>query len=431
MTHAFTRARKLAVALTAAVATSAIVAPAAHAKPEDPDSGEKTEQVAPPAPAPPTPQQTALDAASADLLAAQMQATTAKAELADAQKAVEENKAALAAAQLQSQQSREIEAQATIELTTAGYKTQESLYALETLVRSSYLNASSSSMPAWAWVVLGKGEDLANQTIVDKAEANATNSTTNDYVDRSEDSKLSERLAAKAGQAREDRQAAEAETAARLAAAEQLGNNVAAVSERAAQLEATQAARVVEAQKLVDADRRRVERLAREADNIASDLHDAVNNLPEAQRKLLEAAIGGMVRPGTGTITSPFGMRFHPILKYTKLHTGTDFSVADGNAYAAASGVVLSSAKNPAYGNLVTIGHGKLNGKNIETWYAHLAVSNVKAGDVVQRGQSIGKIGSTGYSTGPHLHFEVRVDGTPEDPMIYLAGAPSPVAVKP
>ena len=135
---------------------------------------------------------------------------------------------------------------------------------------------------------------------------------------------------------------------------------------------------------------------------------------------------GEMVRPGTGEVTSPFGPRFHPILHYVKVHTGTDFSAGDGIAYAADDGVVLFTEFNTAYGNMTVIDHGKIGGLRITTLYAHQSAVGVKPGDAVIKGQAIGVIGSTGYATGPHLHFEVRIDGEPFDPMPFLEKAKLP-----
>ena len=88
-----------------------------------------------------------------------------------------------------------------------------------------------------------------------------------------------------------------------------------------------------------------------------------------------------MVRPGTGEVTSPFGPRFHPILHYVKVHTGTDFGAADGIAYAADDGVVLFTEYNTAYGNMTVIDHGKVGGLRITTLYAHQSAVGVKPGD--------------------------------------------------
>jgi murein DD-endopeptidase MepM/ murein hydrolase activator NlpD len=136
---------------------------------------------------------------------------------------------------------------------------------------------------------------------------------------------------------------------------------------------------------------------------------------------------GQLDRPGRGVVTSPYGMRYHPILHYVKLHTGTDFAKADGIVYAADDGVVLITELNVAYGNMTVIGHGDdATGHGLSTLYAHQAAFFVKPGDHVKKGQPIGLIGATGYATGPHLHFEVRLDGKPVDPAPYLVGVPLP-----
>ena len=116
-------------------------------------------------------------------------------------------------------------------------------------------------------------------------------------------------------------------------------------------------------------------------------------------------------------ITSPFGMRYHPILKVNKMHTGIDIRAASGTKiFAANSGTVIKAGWNNSYGNVVMIDHGG----GIVTLYAHNSKLLVSTGDVVSKGQNIALSGSTGNSTGPHLHFEVRVNGEYKDPMGWL-----------
>jgi murein DD-endopeptidase MepM/ murein hydrolase activator NlpD len=129
---------------------------------------------------------------------------------------------------------------------------------------------------------------------------------------------------------------------------------------------------------------------------------------------------GTFIRPGHGAITSPFGMRYHPILHYTKLHTGTDFGHDDNVIQAADDGVVIMTVFNRAYGNMTVIDHGTIDGRHITTFYAHQSRFLVKEGQRVKKGDVIGVIGATGYATGPHLHFEVRDDGAVEDPAPWL-----------
>lgn len=132
--------------------------------------------------------------------------------------------------------------------------------------------------------------------------------------------------------------------------------------------------------------------------------------------------IGGKIgwpSPGYYKITSPYGYRNHPILKKKKLHTGIDIAVPSGTSVVAAnSGKVIYAGYNGGYGNTVIIDHG---GK-ISTLYAHNSKLLVKVGDQVEKGKAISKSGSTGLSTGPHLHFEVRENGQHVDPMKYLSG---------
>ena len=120
--------------------------------------------------------------------------------------------------------------------------------------------------------------------------------------------------------------------------------------------------------------------------------------------------------PGHHRITSPFGYRIHPILKYRKLHTGVDIGAPNGTpVVSAASGTVIASRFMGGYGNCIMIDHG---GK--VTVYGHLSSRAVSPGQSVSAGQTIGYVGSTGMSTGAHLHFEVRVNGAVQNPLNYL-----------
>lgn len=123
--------------------------------------------------------------------------------------------------------------------------------------------------------------------------------------------------------------------------------------------------------------------------------------------------------PGYSRISSPFGYRIHPILKVKKLHTGIDIPADTGTPIvAAAAGTVIYAGTLGGYGKTVMVDH---NG-GIVTLYAHNSQILVKEGQVVERGETLSKAGSTGMSTGPHLHFEVRENGTYVDPMPYLKG---------
>lgn len=124
-------------------------------------------------------------------------------------------------------------------------------------------------------------------------------------------------------------------------------------------------------------------------------------------------------KPVNAAVGSRFGFRSDPFTGRAALHTGLDFAADTGTPImAAAGGVVRSADMHPAYGNLLEVDHG--NG--LVTRYAHASRILVKPGDVVRRGQVVAEVGSTGRSTGPHLHFEVMVEGVLQDPAKFLAG---------
>ncbi len=121
--------------------------------------------------------------------------------------------------------------------------------------------------------------------------------------------------------------------------------------------------------------------------------------------------------PGYHVVTSPYGMRFHPILKTYRVHTGTDIGAPTGTyAIAANDGLVTTATYSSSYGNMIIIDHGG----GISTLYAHASELIAHVGDVVKRGDPILKVGSTGWSTGPHLHFEIRVNGQAIDAYPYI-----------
>ncbi len=118
-----------------------------------------------------------------------------------------------------------------------------------------------------------------------------------------------------------------------------------------------------------------------------------------------------------GRVGSPFGFRIDPITGRSAMHTGLDFPADTGTPiYAAAGGVVVIQEYHPAYGNMVEIDHGN----DLITRYAHASRVHVNKGDIVKRGQKIAEVGSTGRSTGPHLHFEVWVAGVVQNPRRFL-----------
>lgn len=122
---------------------------------------------------------------------------------------------------------------------------------------------------------------------------------------------------------------------------------------------------------------------------------------------------GGLIRPVSGRITSPFGMRFHPILHAYRMHTGTDMAAPSGTPIkAAGGGVVVLAGWHGALGNTVMIDHGG----GLATIYGHCSSISARYGQKVKQGQVIARVGTTGLSTGPHVHFEVQKNGVPRSP---------------
>jgi murein DD-endopeptidase MepM/ murein hydrolase activator NlpD len=148
-----------------------------------------------------------------------------------------------------------------------------------------------------------------------------------------------------------------------------------------------------------------------------------VDLLTVLESRLLDQKIRKMMLPTQQPVSSAhlgshFGWRIDPFTGRSALHTGLDFQAEPGTAIlAAAGGVVVTQELHPAYGNMVEIDHGN----NLITRYAHASQVFVKQGDVIKRGQKIAAVGTTGRSTGPHLHFEVLVEGVPQDPYKFLA----------
>lgn len=157
------------------------------------------------------------------------------------------------------------------------------------------------------------------------------------------------------------------------------------------------------------------EQLMKDSDNIALLIQQrlGVKNFGAA----VQRGKGLLSYPCDGELTSGFGYRMHPILGYSRFHSGLDFGADYGTPIrAAASGKVLFAGWYGGYGQTVILDHGN----NVTTLYGHTSEIYVQEGQTVQRGTPIAAVGSTGLSTGPHLHFEVRIAGNPVDPQEYL-----------
>ena len=164
------------------------------------------------------------------------------------------------------------------------------------------------------------------------------------------------------------------------------------------------------------------EELQREIDRLSRDVDLRTDELAMLESRFLEQRVRGRLMPTTlpvkeAFLGSPFGHRSDPILGLRAMHQGIDFNAESGTpVVAAADGMVRSAAYQSDFGNMIEIDHGD----GLTTHYAHLSRMSVKPGSLVKRGESIGAVGSTGRSTGSHLHFEVRMLGVAQNPAHFL-----------
>lgn len=171
-----------------------------------------------------------------------------------------------------------------------------------------------------------------------------------------------------------------------------------------------------------------LEKLSDEEKEIQNQIDEYNKQFEEINKQIIALALNGIDTqyiggtlawpvPGYTTITSKYGMRVHPVTGVYKLHTGVDVGAPQGvNFIAANDGIVTKATYNTAYGNMVIVDHGG----GISTLYAHGSEILVEAGQSVKRGDPVLKVGSTGYSTGAHAHFEVRINGVTTDPIPYI-----------
>jgi murein DD-endopeptidase MepM/ murein hydrolase activator NlpD len=167
------------------------------------------------------------------------------------------------------------------------------------------------------------------------------------------------------------------------------------------------------------------ERQLRQLEQERAELEARIASLVDSEKEIGGVGSGdsggALSKPVSAPITSPYGMRMHPILHVYKLHDGTDFGASCGTpVHAAAGGVILDQYYNGGYGNRVILNNGLKRGASIVTTYNHLSKFARSKGDKVNRGDVIGYVGTTGYSTGCHLHFMVLVDGKTTNPMGWL-----------
>ena len=166
-------------------------------------------------------------------------------------------------------------------------------------------------------------------------------------------------------------------------------------------------------------DRSYYEKTERELARQSASLGTMINKTSTADSNIHVSA--GFMKPIAGGITSPFGWRVHPIFKSRTFHSGVDIGGQYRGAIRASNaGKVIYSGWYGGYGKVVILDHGSVNGKPTTTLYAHMDSIAVSNGQYVTKGQTLGYEGTTGYSTGPHCHFEVRTNGQPNNPLNYI-----------
>lgn len=196
------------------------------------------------------------------------------------------------------------------------------------------------------------------------------------------------------------------------AASTALAEKIRAAAARAAAARAAEAQRVAEAQRMSAAARAAAAAGRRSA---------AGQQAPAVVPPSLAPRKARMLWPASGRLSSRYGYRTHPLYGDRRMHNGIDIAAPNGTRISSAdSGLVLFAGAAGGFGNLVVISHRTVDGKDLSTAYAHMQSISVSEGQLVDRGQQVGRVGSTGASTGNHLHFEVRLNGDPVDPLQYV-----------
>ena len=356
----------------------------------------------------------ALDRVAAQLPGARRTVATARGELAGAQ-------ARLAEANTKVRRAELATAAAQRRVDEATKRVEQNRETIGTLARRSYQQGPLGDLREVFRA--GSPQDLVDRAETLKKVFRGQNDVLHDLtVDRRHLAGTTAELAAREEvleEARED--AAEGEERARAitrkaeAAAARVAELVADRQAALAQAEAGRAADIAEYKAANDASRALAARLRAIAKARAAAAARARQSVPRVTSSRF-------LWPANGPLTSRYGYRQHPIYGDMRFHAGIDIGGGYGaNVMAASSGTVVYAGGASGYGTLVSISHGTYGGRDITTNYAHMSAIFVREGQRVFRGQVVGQIGNEGNSTGPHLHFEVRRDGDPTEPLDWVS----------
>ncbi|MCW2868649.1 MAG: hypothetical protein JWR20_2837 [Marmoricola sp.] len=364
-----------------------------------------------------------VEESSAALAAAGRRLLRARASLASAQAVLARSQAALAVAAradaaaqaaLQAAEQRLTLAQAALVRARAEVVAQRA--SIGRLAASNYANGDPALM--------GLSVVLTSQ---DPSSVTTQLNTVSSLMGRS----TTELAALKSVRAAMKAQEAEVARAALVVASQRRAAAADLVTKQARESEAvtarTQVARLVSSRRVAEARAARVRRAdaaqLRAVQRQESRIKRLILARAARQRGGYRGAAGGvLLAPVPGPVTSPYGWRVHPIYHYWGLHDGTDFGASCGTANrAAGTGTVIAEDWSAVYGHRLYLDVGRVNGHNLTVVYNHLASYAVGSGARVARGRTVGYTGTTGWSTGCHLHFTVLRDGVPVDPMTYIS----------
>lgn len=362
--------------------------------------------------------------ASARLAAAQGQLSDARTALATARGrlAVAQERDAAAAVLLAQAEATLAQAQADVAAGEADVAAQRDV--VGDTIKRLYTEGDPDLMAFASLMEAESAQDLNRRAEVNEA---MIDKQTRDYDQLQAAEVLLEVHENQVAAARDDVAAKRQQAAANLAETQQLEVEAEDAKAAVVSLVGERASARSEAQRIRARDVRKLRQAEREKAQIEERLRRiAARALARARA---QAAANGRVGPTTGLlqmpvgggITSPFGWRTHPIYGYWGLHDGTDFGGGCGQAIVAAeSGRVISSYWSDVYGNRLIIDHGALAGAGVATIYNHASSYTVSPGTQVQRGEVIGYVGDTGWSTACHLHFTVMSNGQAVDPANYF-----------